>query len=59
MLGVIAGLVYLGCSKLLIYMRIDDPLEASAVHGGCSLVGILGAALAKRKGFCVAVLCKS
>ena len=59
MLGVIAGLVYLGCSKLLIYMRIDDPLEASAVHGGCSLVGILGAALAMRNGFRVAVLCKS
>ncbi|KAK9837144.1 hypothetical protein WJX81_005991 [Elliptochloris bilobata] len=42
LLGVIAGLVYLGCSKLLLHLRIDDPLEACAVHGGCSLVGILG-----------------
>ena len=43
MLGVVAGLVYLGCCKLLLRLRIDDPLEACAVHGGCSLVGILGA----------------
>ena len=42
-LGVVAGLVYLGGSKLLLRLRIDDPLEACAVHGGCSLVGILGA----------------
>ena len=43
MLGVVAGVVYLGCCKLLLRLRIDDPLDACAVHGGCSLVGILGA----------------
>ncbi len=43
MLGVLAGLAYLGCSRLLLRLRVDDPLEACAVHGGCSLVGILGA----------------
>ena len=42
-LGVLAGLAYLGCSRLLLRARVDDPLEACAVHGGCSLVGILGA----------------
>jgi ammonia channel protein AmtB len=42
-LGVLAGLAYLGCSRLLLRLRVDDPLEACAVHGGCSLVGILGA----------------
>ena len=43
MLGVVAGVMYLGCCKLLLRLRIDDPLDACAVHGGCSLVGILGA----------------
>ena len=45
MLGVVAGVVYLGCCKLLLRLRIDDPLDACAVHAGCSLVGILGALL--------------
>lgn len=41
-LGCIAGGVYIGCSRALLCLRIDDPLDASAVHAGCSLVGLLG-----------------
>ena len=41
-LGCIAGGVYIGCSRALLWLRIDDPLDASAVHAGCAMVGLLG-----------------
>ena len=41
-LGCIAGGVYIGCSRALLSLRIDDPLDASAVHAGCAIVGLLG-----------------
>ena len=41
-LGCIAGGVYIGCSRALLWLRIDDPLDASAVHAGCAIVGLLG-----------------
>ncbi|CAE7360143.1 unnamed protein product, partial [Symbiodinium natans] len=41
----IGGLVYCGASYLLRKMRIDDPVDASAVHLGCGTWGTLAAAL--------------
>ncbi|CAE7672393.1 unnamed protein product, partial [Symbiodinium sp. CCMP2456] len=41
----IGGLVYCGFSGLLRKMRIDDPVDAFAVHGACGVWGSLAAAL--------------
>mmetsp|Transcript_114570 Transcript_114570/g.323935 ORF Transcript_114570/g.323935 Transcript_114570/m.323935 type:complete len:505 (+) Transcript_114570:44-1558(+) len=40
-IGISGCLVYMGCSKLLLLLQIDDPLEASAIHGGCGIWGVL------------------
>lgn len=41
MAGVIGAFVYLGASKLITFMKIDDPLDAFAVHGACGFWGLL------------------
>jgi len=43
--GMIGALVYIGASKLLLRFRIDDPVDASALHGGCGLWGVLAAGI--------------
>mmetsp|Transcript_18750 Transcript_18750/g.35395 ORF Transcript_18750/g.35395 Transcript_18750/m.35395 type:complete len:579 (-) Transcript_18750:341-2077(-) len=40
-IGVLGGLVYIGSSMLLIYLGIDDPLDAFPVHGACGIWGTL------------------
>ena len=38
--------VYFGSSKLLLYkFKIDDPLDAVAIHGACGAWGVLSAGL--------------
>jgi len=44
-IGLIGGFVYEGASRLLWYNEIDDPVDASAVHGACGIWGLLAAAL--------------
>ncbi|XP_071831220.1 putative ammonium transporter 1 isoform X2 [Apostichopus japonicus] len=39
--GVLAGAVYIGVSALVLKLKIDDPLDAVAVHFGGGLLGIL------------------
>ena len=44
-IGFVGCLVYLGSSKLMYKLKIDDPIEASQIHGfsgfwGCVAVGI-------------------
>ncbi|KAG2496659.1 hypothetical protein HYH03_005479 [Edaphochlamys debaryana] len=39
--GLVAAALYMGGSRLLIRLRIDDPLESSAIHYGCGCVGSL------------------
>ena len=34
LVGILAGTVYLGVSKLVLKLKLDDPLDAIAVHGG-------------------------
>ena len=41
MAGVMGAFVYLGASKLMVYLRIDDPLDAFAVHGACGFWGLM------------------
>ena len=33
-IGVLAGMVYIGASKLVLKLKLDDPLDAIAVHAG-------------------------
>lgn len=44
-IGGIAGLVYVGASKLLVLMKIDDPLDAAPIHAGCGMWGVIAAGL--------------
>lgn len=40
-IGVIGGLVYIFSSRLLKCLKIDDPLDASPIHGFCGFWGVL------------------
>ncbi|KYR02110.1 ammonium transporter [Tieghemostelium lacteum] len=40
-IGCINAFVYLGGSNLLLKLRIDDPLDSSAIHFGCGIWGTL------------------
>lgn len=42
-IGLISALVYLGSSKLLLALQIDDPLDASPVHLFCGCWGVIAA----------------
>lgn len=44
-IGTIGAFIYQGASMLLQKLRIDDPVDASAVHGACGIWGVLAAAL--------------
>ncbi|KXZ50943.1 hypothetical protein GPECTOR_14g19 [Gonium pectorale] len=39
--GVMAGLLYVGTSRLLVRLGIDDPLDGSAIHCGSGLLGCI------------------
>jgi Amt family ammonium transporter len=40
-IGIIAGFVYTFCTKLVVAMNIDDPLEATSVHFANGVWGLL------------------
>lgn len=40
-IGLIGGFIYTGASKLLVALKIDDPLDAFAVHGASGTWGVL------------------
>ncbi|GAB5356965.1 hypothetical protein AAMO2058_000333400 [Amorphochlora amoebiformis] len=40
-IGMIGAMVYMSVSKTMIYFRVDDPVDAIAVHGGCGIWGTL------------------
>ncbi|KAG2449195.1 hypothetical protein HYH02_005942 [Chlamydomonas schloesseri] len=39
--GALAGLMYVGVSRLLVRMGVDDPLDSSAIHCGSGMLGVL------------------
>jgi len=39
--GLLAGVAYLGCSRLLLKLQIDDPLDSTAVHLSSGMLGTL------------------
>ena len=40
-IGLIGSVIYLALSKLLIFLQVDDPIDAIPVHAGGGLWGIL------------------
>ena len=47
--GLVAGAVYVGVARLLLWLRIDDVVNATAVHGGSGLWGLLALGLFEPK----------
>mmetsp|Transcript_33904 Transcript_33904/g.62819 ORF Transcript_33904/g.62819 Transcript_33904/m.62819 type:complete len:577 (-) Transcript_33904:194-1924(-) len=45
LIGLIGGVVFQGASGLLQKLKIDDPIDAFAVHGACGAWGVLAACL--------------
>jgi Amt family ammonium transporter len=45
-IGIIGGFVYMGAGDLFVYkFKLDDPVEAAAIHGACGTWGVLAATL--------------
>jgi len=44
-IGFIGGLLYYGFSSLMVFLKIDDPLDAAAVHGCCGFWGVVSVAI--------------
>jgi Amt family ammonium transporter len=44
-IGLIGAFFYQGASMLMVKLKIDDPLDAFAVHGACGFWGVLAAGL--------------
>lgn len=42
--GIIGSFVYCGSTRMMAALKIDDPLEASQVHGFCGIWGCLAIA---------------
>eukprot|EP00227_Mantoniella_beaufortii_P007662 CAMPEP_0197592266 /NCGR_PEP_ID=MMETSP1326-20131121/14999_1 /TAXON_ID=1155430 /ORGANISM="Genus nov. species nov., Strain RCC2288" /LENGTH=459 /DNA_ID=CAMNT_0043157949 /DNA_START=67 /DNA_END=1446 /DNA_ORIENTATION=- len=50
-IGFIGGFVYYGSSRLLMKLKIDDPLDASPVHFFCGAWGVIAGGLFANKEF--------
>jgi len=51
LIGFIGAFVYYGSSKLLLKLKIDDPLDASPVHFFCGAWGVIASGLFANKEF--------
>jgi len=47
-IGTIGGILYFYTAKLMIKLRLDDPLEAIAIHGAGGFWGVLAVGLFDR-----------
>mmetsp|Transcript_37300 Transcript_37300/g.80304 ORF Transcript_37300/g.80304 Transcript_37300/m.80304 type:complete len:453 (-) Transcript_37300:47-1405(-) len=45
LIGSIGALIYMGSSKLMKIIKIDDPVDAISVHGACGIWGVLAVAI--------------
>merc|ERR1719213_770345 len=45
LIGLLGGCIYFGSSTLIKKLKIDDPVDASSVHGSCGIWGCVAAAL--------------
>lgn len=46
-IGALGSLVYIGSTRLMAKMKVDDPLEATQVHGFCGIWGVIALAFFK------------
>jgi Amt family ammonium transporter len=44
-IGFIGAWVYYGANQMLVYFKIDDPVQAFPVHGACGVWGLLATAI--------------
>ena len=44
-IGIVSGLIWFHTSRLLVRQKIDDPLDAFAVHGACGAWGVFAVGL--------------
>ena len=49
--GFVAAWVLIGCNRLAVMLRFDDPLEAAQLHGGCGAWGVVFTALFARRDY--------
>ncbi|KJH41747.1 hypothetical protein DICVIV_12278 [Dictyocaulus viviparus] len=54
-MGMGAGLIYLGLSRFMVRIKVDDPLDAFAVHAGGGLWGLLSACIIAHDGIIYAI----
>uniref|UniRef100_A0A914Z761 Ammonium transporter AmtB-like domain-containing protein n=1 Tax=Panagrolaimus superbus TaxID=310955 RepID=A0A914Z761_9BILA len=54
--GTGAGLIYLGLSKMMIALKIDDPLDAFAVHAGGGLWGLIAVTIIGHDGIAYSIV---
>lgn len=40
-IGILGGFTYFGSAKLLLRIKVDDPLEASPIHVGCGILSLI------------------
>jgi Amt family ammonium transporter len=45
LIGLLGGFIYFGSAALIKKIKVDDPVDASSVHGTCGIWGCLAAAL--------------
>merc|ERR1712134_122207 len=45
LIGLLGGCIFVGSSALIKKIKVDDPVDASSVHGTCGIWGCLAAAL--------------
>jgi Amt family ammonium transporter len=45
LIGFLGGFIFVGSSTLVKKLKIDDPVDASSVHGTCGIWGCIAAAL--------------
>ncbi|CAM9543143.1 unnamed protein product [Chrysoparadoxa australica] len=51
LIGIIAGAIYLGASRLLLKLRIDDVVDATPVHLACGFWGLIAAGLFSQRDY--------
>jgi len=52
-IGLIGGLIYFGFSRLMLKCKVDDPLDAVAVHGACGFWGVVSVGFFANKKYLV------
>ena len=49
LIGLLAGLIYTFACKLVVKIGVDDPVEASMVHGACGIWGVIAVGIFDNK----------